>query len=87
MRYKSFKLFNRTIKIVYDKNLLSEGMHGSSNQMLGMIKLHDEAPEFVLWHEIAHMILDTLNYDDLSKDEQLVDLLGQCLCQIHETLK
>lgn len=41
----------------------------------------------VFYHELAHCILEHAQRDDLSKDECLVDLLGDLLYQFAKTVK
>lgn len=87
MKYKSFKLFNRTIKVKYVSKSNFNEDHGQYKHDEGVIYIEEGSHDSVFWHEVSHCILDTLNYNDLSENEQFVDLVGQCLSQLMETLK
>lgn len=39
------------------------------------------------WHEVTHAILDNVGQSELSGDEGLVDLIGQCIYQVLKTKK
>lgn len=39
------------------------------------------------WHEFMHGVFETLGYDKLSANEQLVDQCGLLLLQAHQTFK
>ena len=43
--------------------------------------------EQTFWHEVMHVIFDTLSYTEYNEDEILVDRIGQCLYQIDKTRK
>ena len=43
--------------------------------------------EQTFWHEVMHVIFDTLSYAEHNEDEILVDRIGQCLHQIDKTKK
>lgn len=39
------------------------------------------------WHELTHAVFETLGFDELSHNEQLVDLVGLLLLQATQTFK
>ena len=84
---QQFDIMSRTIKIIYDNNLLDVGQHGSYDHDTGKMYIDPKAHYSTFWHEAVHCILDHLGYEEESKNEQFVEQLGQCICQILQTLK
>ena len=93
----SFEIFGQTIAIKYSNCIRKMGAvglycHDSKEITIATHdiddKEHDE--DFLnatLYHETTHCILTYLGLHDLNMNEQMVELIGQCLYQIHKTMK
>lgn len=46
-----------------------------------------QGKESTFFHELVHCILETLGYDEQSKDERFVEQFAQCLYQFHKSKK
>lgn len=92
---KSFKLFGTTIKVEWDNMRLNDkGKYGESAYSLAKISLADTigleplSEDVILdtfYHEKVHMILNSMNKDDLSSDEEFVDVFAKLLRQSDST--
>jgi hypothetical protein len=85
---KTFKLFNTTWTVKQVNKIDKQGSMGLCDYGLATISLRKnlkkDIKEATFHHELIHAILDTLNYDKLSRDEKFVDTFGQAL---HQALK
>lgn len=94
---KSFKVFATTIRVVFenerlnDKNLLGESSYVESKISLidtnSMDKLSKDKILDVFYHEKVHIILDSMNKQELSRDEDFVDIFAKLWRQSDETAK
>ena len=91
---KYFDLLGHTIEVVIRDDLVDEAnCYGRWWKHRHLIELqstrrHDVTPSFQMqtfWHEVTHAILDNIGSEDLSEDEKLVDLMGQCIHQVLRT--
>jgi hypothetical protein len=92
---KSFKLFATTINIVVENQRCNDmGVYGAADYGSAEIILstHEEGVELAddrkldtFYHEKVHIILDSMNKPELSKDEQFVDVFAKLLRQSDET--
>ena len=88
---KTFKLFGTTIDVVFndkemnDRNCMGESAYAQSKITLtstaGINKISDDKIMDTFYHEKIHMILETLGYSEISKDEKFVDLFAKALRQ------
>ncbi len=82
---KTFKLFNTTWTVKQVNKIDNQGSMGLCDYGLATISLRKnlkkDIKEATFHHELVHAILDTLNYDKLSRDEKFVDTFGQALHQ------
>lgn len=90
---KQFNILGHVVKVTYDDNL--EGM-GEAYNSLNYIKLSkflkgDELPlsviEHTYFHELVHVILDSMGEDRLSSSEKFVDTFSGLLHQALKTSK
>lgn len=84
---KKFKLFGLTFKVTQPYKITSKDEHwGECSIAKKSIKvkrsLNREQKEITYLHEITHAILDTLEYTDLSHDEQFVERFSKALHQV-----
>lgn len=92
---KRFTLFATKINVVIDNNRLKDhntlGLSEYAKSLISIATetIHGEIPEDVIidtyFHEKVHMILDTMGRDDLSKDEQFVEVFARLLRQAEES--
>lgn len=87
---KSFTMGGQTVKVYVKKDINSEGDVGLCKFLHNEIyvQTHDkgkpmakEKIEQTFWHEYAHYLLHQCRKDDLSENEELVDLMGEMLYQ------
>jgi hypothetical protein len=88
---KEFKIFGETYKVKQlakiDK-LGSWGEHNPNKNVIKILKsLNDEQKQQTFYHEILHVILYNLKYDELNEDEVFIDRLSKALHQIITTSK
>jgi hypothetical protein len=91
---KGFTLGGHEIKVVIVKDLAeTEDATGRWRPALGIIEvqgtskaLSQDYQNQAFWHEAVHAALDYSSYDKLSKNEKLVDRLGQAMYQIVKTM-
>lgn len=97
---KSFMLFGRKIEVVFDDDYCNaHGMHGQSSWSKGRIyllkfaleegekrELKDDQIEQNFFHELIHMILDTMGRCKLSNDEEFVSIFSGLLHQFTRTV-
>jgi len=89
---KTFKIFGITFKVTQPWKLDKKDSHwGSCSISDKSIKvkrnLNQEQKEITYLHEITHAILDTLEYNDLSNDEDFVERFSKALHQVITTSK
>jgi len=92
---KSFKLFATTINVFWDNNRMNDkGLYGLSDYSKseitlsttnGVDALSEDKIVDTFYHEKVHMVLDSMNRNDLSNDEQFVDVFAKLLRQSDET--
>lgn len=92
-----FQLASHTVKIVKDNNKCDlERVYGTVDYPTKTITYQDEtsgkkitesAVEVIIRHEVIHLFLDTIGYNDLSQDEKLVKGLSELMYQFETTLK
>ena len=92
---KRFKLFATTINVVIDNKRMDDtrsyGLceYGESKITLstkdGINNLSEGRMLDCFYHEKIHMILCSMKRDELSKDEQFVDVFAKLLRQADET--
>jgi hypothetical protein len=94
---KTFEVFGHVIRVGYSETVSNESdavglavlrenkiviqRHGKQKPMTADQVGH------TFYHELVHTIFDKLGEDDLNKNDQLVDLIGQCLYQYEKTKK
>jgi len=88
---KTFKLFGTIINIVFDnircndKQVYGESNYGESKIMLSTMQesmtLSEDKILDTFYHEKVHMILDTMNENELSCNEKFVDVFAKLLRQ------
>ena len=94
---KSFKLFSRDIRVVYDDEQMDkESAYGFCDHEEGEITLtkkhkynilSDELITQTFYHEKVHMILFEMQENELSYNEKFVDIFAKLLRQSDETAK
>lgn len=91
----SFEIFGQTFTVVLKKNLIKKhGALGRCNSEKGWIQIQDpeytdvsrEVLEQTFFHELMHAILDSIGQEELSANENLVDLMGSCMYQAIKTM-
>lgn len=95
---KQFELGSRTIQVKeIDVAFESVSQTGESDNASGIIRvankargvksIPDDARNVILYHEVFHMILDELAYDELSSNESFVQSVAVLLAQFDKTKK
>ena len=90
---KSFQLMGHTykVKITDDVSDSNVGEYKPQQQEILILpvgkNITKSNQEQTFWHEAMHVIFDVLSYPEHYSDEVLVDRLGQCIHQIHKTMK
>lgn len=92
---KTFTLFSTPIEIIWDnkycndKEVYGEADYGQSRITMslttGLTKLSEGKMADTFYHEKVHIILDTMNEYELSKNEKFVDIFSKLLRQSDET--
>ena len=90
----SFQILGHTYKIKLVKRVDEEGNRGEVDFENKVIRIqkptkgysYDMALE-TLYHEISHIMLDEMEYSELSKDETLIERLGRSLHQVIRSMK
>jgi hypothetical protein len=84
---KEFKLFSKTFKVKQLAKVDATGSLGECDSHKGSIKLlktlDNENKEIVYLHELVHAILDSIEYEELSRNEKFVDRFSKAL---HQTI-
>jgi hypothetical protein len=88
-----FSILGQTIRVVFVEDLAdTHEMAGRWRPTLNLIELQppdqfysEDYVNQTFWHEAIHAALDILGYEDLSKDEEFVDRMGQAVYQIIKT--
>ena len=94
---KKFNILGHTVNVIMDKDLHRlTGNMGEACKDLNTIRLApsigiDILPtsmvEHTYFHEIVHIILDSMNENELSANESFVDMFGGLLYQVLKTSK
>ena len=88
---KSFKIFGLTYRVTQPVRVDNEGNwgeHSISDRKIKVLKsLNQEQKEITYLHELVHTILDNLEYNELSSDEEFVERFSKALHQIIKTSK
>lgn len=94
---KSFKLFSTTITVEYNDEKMNDmdaygiSSYGESKIILAKngsgLKFSEGKMNDTFYHEKVHIILNTMNYNELSKDEVFVDVFAKLWRQSDETAK
>jgi hypothetical protein len=92
---KRFKLFAATINIEWDNKLMNQKdsygeAHYSQSKIIlsnthGVEPLSQDKILDTYYHEKVHIILDTMNERELSRNEKFVDVFAKLLRQSDET--
>ncbi len=92
---QSFKLFASTITVEFDNKRMNqterygESSYGERKIRLsttqGVDGLAEDGIMDTFYHEKVHMILNTMCRDELSSDEEFVDVFAKLLRQADET--
>jgi predicted SprT family Zn-dependent metalloprotease len=87
---KSFDIMGNTIKIKYYKKLKDLGQFHPEKGLIKILK-HDgisyDQVMTTIYHELAHVIMYNMNIENLYKDEQFIDILGNLIYQFDKTKK
>jgi hypothetical protein len=88
---KSFTMGGQNVKVVVKEDIGDPGNNGGCNFEENIISVQShqangdlrssDMVEQTYWHEYAHFLLSQCRREDLSKDENLVDLMGEFLYQ------
>ena len=82
---KQFKIFGLTIKVKQPWKVDKDDNWGEASIAKKTIKvkrsLNKEQKEVTYLHELTHIILDSLEYNDLSHDEDFVERFSKALHQ------
>jgi hypothetical protein len=86
-----FQCLNHTIKVTEVPDLPELGKYGDWCADTNEIRLFTQGvcPDMIthsFYHEVVHCLLERSAHQELSQDEQLVDLLGGLIAQYHQTL-
>lgn len=92
---REFQLGSHTINVIMVEKIEGENSgesHEFENKMLiantsNEYKIDTIVKRAIFYHELVHMILDKLGYEELSKDEPFVQSFGLMLQQFEETKK
>lgn len=88
---KSFQIFGKTIKVTQPHKVDKEDSRGEWSYNKATIKVKRSLPtdekESVFLHELTHCILEMLEYNELSHNEQLVETFSRALQQALKTMK
>jgi hypothetical protein len=85
---KSLKIFGKTIKVSQPWKVDKQDSRGEWIFLKSGIRIKRTLPiderEVVFLHELTHAILDNLEYNDLSNDEDFMERFSRAL---HQALK
>lgn len=88
---KEFEIFGLTFKVTQPWKVDKEEHWGECSIAKKTIKikrsLNQEQKEITYLHEVTHAILDCLEYDKLSNDEQFVERFSKALHQVIKSSK
>ena len=91
---KKFELGGHTITVKVVANLLESGIVGrwtASKNLIEVQKVNKDMTESfqmqTFWHEVMHATLEVQGYEKHSKNEKLVDRMGQALHQVTRTME
>lgn len=88
-----FELLGSTITVKVRDDLYDEAeCYGRWTPSKHLIELQEVGPDVTktfqlqtFWHEVMHAVFDNIGRPELSEDEALVDLVGQCIHQVLKT--
>lgn len=89
-----FDLFGETITVEFDPELVAKnGNNGEADFKSAKIILQSPMKDILcetqvmetFFHELTHMIMNKLAYDELNDDEKVVTAIGGLLHQFHTT--
>jgi hypothetical protein len=85
---KEFSIFGKTIKVSQPWRVDKQDSRGEWAFLKSSIRIKRNMPidekEVVFLHELTHAILDNLEYNDLSNDEEFMERFSRAL---HQALK
>lgn len=88
---KSFSIFGLSFKVKQLVKVDSKDNWGESSiskkQLIVKKGLNQEQKEITYLHEVTHTILNCLEYNDLSNDEDFVERFSKALHQVITTSK
>jgi hypothetical protein len=94
---KSFQLFGSTVNVITANDIMNElENYGDSHYSTltirlatsnGVKQLPVDRVEDTFYHELVHMILDSMKEGELSSNEKFVDTFGKLLRQAINTFK
>lgn len=83
---KRFKIFGLTFKVTQPWKIDKDNSWGECSISKKSIKvkrsLNKEQKEITYLHEVTHAILDSLEYNELSHDEEFVERFSKALHQV-----
>jgi len=87
-----FQLGGQTINILLKDNMSTTDAHGLCRYDAGEIWFDsnikpDDLKGITFYHELMHMLLNTLGQDAMRDNEGLVDSIGNLLWQAHKTME
>lgn len=92
----SFELGGIKVNVALDKQYNDSGNAGTAYLGTGSIRVktssngEDYSKDYIqvtFYHELVHLILETMGRHELSKDESFVDLMATFLHQFNKTKK
>ena len=93
----TFEIFGEKIKVKIVKKLnFNESAVGMTYHRKGLIEIQDsteawpiskDSMEQTFFHELMHLVLKKLSYDELSSDENFAERMGNALQQVFKTMK
>ena len=94
---QKFKLFGRTINVMYDKSILQKDDHiGQACYKEDKIKILPNTESYkmknyqieqIFMHELIHFILEAMNENELRINEKFVDIFASLLHQAINTFE
>ena len=87
-----FELGGQTINIILKDGMSTTDAHGLCRYDAGEIWFDsnikpDDLKGITFYHELMHMLLNTLGQDAMRDNEGLVDSIGNLLWQAHKTME
>ena len=86
---KTFKIFGLTFKVTQPWRIDKDDNWGECSMNKNSVKvkrsLNKEQKEITYLHEVTHAILDSLEYNELSNNEDFVERFSKALHQVIKT--